>query len=803
MRSMRKRVIYSSAAMVAAAIGAQMSRADVNPITVISFETTGPADSGSAMYGIPWYGNIPNDPETDTTGGGPTSNVGWQTPGGGNDSHVPYTMSGAIGSVGNPAPGATDGVSSMMVTTPGNGDDIGAQYQVNSSYLAFMEAFNSSNLIEADITLTSPLSATDGDTLGVYFRMAYKDAADGDISGDGNGMNGYVNSSDRTQSFPNFVGANGDVGTKTLTWNYGINIGPDYYGGYGLSDDNLFYFRLDMDDSSQDPDTFYIDNIRFASRQVTWTGGGDGTNISDGANWSGLQQTSDDPNASVAPGLIPNHVELNDCLNFAGKGTTVNNDETSFAPYAANPGNSQFGGLVFDAGAGQFTLTGNAIDIAGDIDNNSTSVQTINLNLRLFNPININATSGTLVINGNISSINNSSSSGSITGPIQNNQFGITFNGPGLVKLTGSNTYGGATTINGGVLEYTTAAGYSGTALMVVNPNSAVGADSGSTAATLLAKIADAYSSGWSTLPTQQGNAGTGALALWTVDANVNIDFTGTVAGAANLSAAGLSALSIGAMPAGLTYAGTITPATSGSFANLFRLGGGGPLTVASALGGASNSAEITNSGTVILSSVNTYGGSTTVDPGATLQITSGGSLPSTSNLISNGISTFDANTGSGILTRTVGGVTLSAGGKVTVATSSSHSSRSVLVIGSAGLNFGGSTGAWQGAMDLTNNDMIVHGGNLANITSQIASGLQRRSVERSRRNHLLQRRCNHEYRAGCRTEQQRQRRDLLLYLRRRFRWHGRRAREIHLFRRCQSRWRRERQRLHADRQRL
>jgi arabinogalactan endo-1,4-beta-galactosidase len=38
-------------------------------------------------------------------------------------------------------------------------------------------------------------------------------------------------------------------------------------------------------------------------------------------------------------------------------------------------------------------------------------------------------------------------------------------------------------------------------------------------------------------------------------------------------------------------------------------------------------------------------------------------------------------------------------------------------------LSFGGSTNAWQGTIDLTNNDLIVHNGNLTNITNQIAEG--------------------------------------------------------------------------------
>ncbi len=48
-------------------------------------------------------------------------------------------------------------------------------------------------------------------------------------------------------------------------------------------------------------------------------------------------------------------------------------------------------------------------------------------------------------------------------------------------------------------------------------------------------------------------------------------------------------------------------------------------------------------------------------------------------------------------------------------------SPRNLLVTGQ--LQFAGSTGAWSGLLDLANNDMIVHGGVLADLTDQIAQG--------------------------------------------------------------------------------
>jgi fibronectin-binding autotransporter adhesin len=137
----------------------------------------------------------------------------------------------------------------------------------------------------------------------------------------------------------------------------------------------------------------------------------------------------------------------------------------------------------------------------------------------------------------------------------------------------------------------------------------------------------------------------------------------------------------------------------------------------------------ITGAGSVTLSGTNTYSGNTTVSSGATLNVGSAslaGALPATTTLISNGKTTFAANPGTGVLARTVAGVTLSTGGQVVVANpiSGIHGNRSVLATGA--LTFGGSTNGWQGVVDLGSNDMIVQGGgatSLANITNQLKLG--------------------------------------------------------------------------------
>ena len=100
-----------------------------------------------------------------------------------------------------------------------------------------------------------------------------------------------------------------------------------------------------------------------------------------------------------------------------------------------------------------------------------------------------------------------------------------------------------------------------------------------------------------------------GTVAL-SVASSSNLDFS---AAGANLSGASLGATTA------VTYSGTLTPN-----GNTFRLGGGGgALTMASALGG-NNNLSVCGSGsggTVILSAANTYIGTTTVNAG-TLQVT-------------------------------------------------------------------------------------------------------------------------------------------------------------------------------------
>jgi fibronectin-binding autotransporter adhesin len=202
--------------------------------------------------------------------------------------------------------------------------------------------------------------------------------------------------------------------------------------------------------------------------------------------------------------------------------------------------------------------------------------------------------SGLTVVNGSIH--NAATGDTSVNAPLVKN-------GTGVVQVNGTaSTYNGTTTVNGGLLEFATPGSYgvqtgdTGTSAITVNAGGAIALDSnaggtaGSTDSTFVGLIAA---------------TSTGGLALSSLDANANIDFT-------SAPFSGRASMSVGSDYAGVTYNGTITPANS-----TYRLGGGGTLTLANsggnALTGAGNNLVVTNGGTVAVNGSNDFGGTTTI----------------------------------------------------------------------------------------------------------------------------------------------------------------------------------------------
>ena len=107
-----------------------------------------------------------------------------------------------------------------------------------------------------------------------------------------------------------------------------------------------------------------------------------------------------------------------------------------------------FNGITFDSGSGPFILSGstpngNAVNLGGNITNNSINTQAINVPLVLTGTRTLTAATGNINIGGNIGE----------TGGSQ----GVVIDGPGTVTFSGTNTYSGGTWVSSGTLIVTSA----------------------------------------------------------------------------------------------------------------------------------------------------------------------------------------------------------------------------------------------------------------------------------------------------------------------------------------------------------
>lgn len=156
-----------------------------------------------------------------------------------------------------------------------------------------------------------------------------------------------------------------------------------------------------------------------AHGQAVWDGGGTTNNWSDAVNWGATVPLEGGTQA----------------LQFAGS-TRLSpvNDFTAFTATS----------LTFNSGAGAFSLSGNAINLTGDVVNNSSNTQIISTGLNLDTTHNFNSGTTSLTINGNI------------TGATA----GITKLGTGTLVLGGNNSFGGLVTVSAGFLQATSATAF-------------------------------------------------------------------------------------------------------------------------------------------------------------------------------------------------------------------------------------------------------------------------------------------------------------------------------------------------------
>jgi autotransporter-associated beta strand protein len=208
-------------------------------------------------------------------------------------------------------------------------------------------------------------------------------------------------------------------------------------------------------------------------------------------------------------------------IGGTGNWTNTDNWETGFAAingvavdYAGTNGTStnnadvtSIGGLTFTNNAsGSFTLAGGALAIGtGGITNNSSSTQTVDINLTLGANQTIAANTANLFVSGNISG-----------------DASLTKEGNQKLVLSGTNTYTGTTTVNNGTLEVATGGSINNTSDifvgLLIGDNGTLNLNGGS------------VSNAVGNLGTQVGSIGTASVSAgnWTNTGSLFVGLGGT-----------------------------------------------------------------------------------------------------------------------------------------------------------------------------------------------------------------------------------------------------------------------------------
>ena len=282
------------------------------------------------------------------------------------------------------------------------------------------------------------------------------------------------------------------------------------------------------------------------------------------------------------------------------------------------------GGLVltnmsFGSGAGAFTISGSAVTLRGIISNSSASNQSISFNIALGTSGTFQAaSSGTVTLSGAISGTN-----------------GFIKTGTGVFRITGANTYSGATQVNAGSISIDANSSLGSTSGVTLDGGGLV-IDSGSATGFTVDKAITLGSGGGTLTSTAATNSGTAGIVRY----SGLISGTGGLTIAANGDKVNGSTGQYTALTGTNTYSGTTTITSGlvfagnssafGNASNTILLNGGGllqgggdaTLGYAIALGGSNGFVRTYGGNTLTLSGIVSGSGGLTKADGGTLVLT-------------------------------------------------------------------------------------------------------------------------------------------------------------------------------------
>jgi fibronectin-binding autotransporter adhesin len=291
---------------------------------------------------------------------------------------------------------------------------------------------------------------------------------------------------------------------------------------------------------------------------------------------------------------------------------------------------------------------------------------------------NVSLGTGQLLISTTLSLSPAAATTITVSSTIANNGTGtgvVVQSGTGTSVLSGSNSYTGGVTVNAGILEITN--------------NNALGATSAVT------NINNAATLQLANNITSAENFSLSGRTVATADIE-NLNGSNTLTGNISCNVGGNQYNLQSDAGSTLTYTGTWSQA-GGTLLRYYNLQGAGNGIISGSVtnGTATPALTMNGTGTWTLSGTNGYTGGTIVNSG-NLIFSGGASFPAVTSLaVNGGVAQIAAHTGG---------------------------PSNVVALTASSLTLAGTTGAWTGLVDLTNNDLIVRGGSLSTITDQIRS---------------------------------------------------------------------------------